>query len=85
MENKSIVRVKKIQLCMLAVWFDRVLCGQFDYFQKAKGFRPIGSKLTYWYITDVRQDGFYPCHPYDDKGIYKANLLDGLSEVEIVY
>ena len=24
--------------------------------------------LPFWYITDVRSDGTYPCHPTDMKG-----------------
>lgn len=36
--------------------------------ENAKYFTVDGYKYHFWYITDVKQDGSYPCHPVDEKG-----------------
>lgn len=36
--------------------------------ENAKYFTIHGYNQKFWYITDVRQDGTYPCHPTDEKG-----------------
>lgn len=43
----------------------------------------LGDK-PFWFITDVRQDGTYPCHPTDDKGnVYKPLFFDYKERVTI--
>jgi len=82
----SNIRIKRIKLYDLAVWYDYVLCGYCEYFQKAKGFRLPNSNISYWYITNVRQDDTYPCHPFDEKHpVYYPNYIAGETEVEIIY
>lgn len=45
---------------------------------KAKYFTiPGHGEMMFWYITDVREDGTYPCHPQDYEGhIYDPYYVD---------
>lgn len=50
----------------------------------AEHFTVGNSKTPYWYITDVRQDGTYPCHPTDGKGNpFYPRYFDYLTKVTI--
>lgn len=52
--------------------------------ENAKYFTVNGYKSHFWYITDVRQDGTYPCHPIDDKGnVYQPIYFDYQQRVTI--
>lgn len=54
--------------------------------QKAKYFTVDGFKSHFWYITDVRQNGTYPCHPVDENGnVYHPIYFDYLQRVTIHY
>ena len=50
----------------------------------AKYFTVDNYKSHFWYITDVRDDGTYPCHPVDNKGnVYNPVKLDYQTKVKI--
>lgn len=53
--------------------------------EKAKHFTIENFGNTpFWYITDVRQDGTYPCHPTDGKGnVGYPKYVDYLAKVTI--
>lgn len=54
--------------------------------ENAKYFTVAGAmfSLKYWYITDVRPDGTYPCHPTDEAGnVYQPTFLDYQQRVTI--
>ena len=54
--------------------------------ENAKYFTVEGYKSRFWYITDVRQDGSYPCHPIDDKGnVYRPINFDYQQRVTIPF
>lgn len=53
---------------------------------KAKYFTIDGCHFSFkfWYITDVRQDGTYPCHPTDENGnVYSPLYFDYKQKVTI--
>ena len=51
---------------------------------EAKYFTVNGYSYHFWYITDVRPDGTYPCHPTDDKGnAYYPMYIDYTEQVTI--
>lgn len=63
------------------------LAMNFHYFmieEKAKYFTVNGYKSNFWYITDVKQDGTYPCHPIDEEGnVYRPIFFDYKQRVTI--
>ena len=56
--------------------------------EKASHFTINGHSFSFkfWYITDVRSDGTYPCHPIDDKGnVYRPLCFDYNQRITIHY
>ena len=53
--------------------------------EEAKFFTIDGfGETKFWYITDVRQDGTYPCHPTDERGgVYEPKYVDSNTKVTI--
>ena len=52
--------------------------------ENAKYFTIEGDNDTYWYITDVHQNGTYPCHPIDKYGnVYYPRYVDQYTNVTI--